>query len=142
MPHLPLCPHLPGCRAVPCLGLQLYKEERKRQEAAVQEVLKSAQVLCSTLTGVLHPSLKVCGGGEGGERPGNQGSGIGRVEPGTWNQFPETWNFEPSRNLEPGPCTHHHFSSYAYCICFRRKVGISVSSSNGVMNALDAKARC
>lgn len=36
---------------------RLGKEERAREEAAVAEVLKSAQVVCATLTGVLHPHL-------------------------------------------------------------------------------------
>ena len=38
---------------------QLSKEERKRQGAAVAEVIKGAQVVASTLTGVLHHSLEV-----------------------------------------------------------------------------------
>jgi len=37
---------------------QLGKEERKRQGAAIQEVIRGAQVIASTLTGVLHHSLE------------------------------------------------------------------------------------
>uniref|UniRef100_A0A7R9YTI7 AAA+ ATPase domain-containing protein n=1 Tax=Chlamydomonas euryale TaxID=1486919 RepID=A0A7R9YTI7_9CHLO len=37
---------------------KLAKEERKRQQAAIVEVLKSAQVVTATLTGALHHSLE------------------------------------------------------------------------------------
>eukprot|EP00878_Enallax_costatus_P011993 GHUV01012521.1.p1 GENE.GHUV01012521.1~~GHUV01012521.1.p1 ORF type:complete len:728 (+),score=288.54 GHUV01012521.1:305-2488(+) len=37
---------------------QLAKEERQRQQKALQEVLDGAQVLCCTLTGALHPQLQ------------------------------------------------------------------------------------
>ena len=37
---------------------QLSKEERKRQSAAIREVIGGAQVIASTLTGVLHHSLE------------------------------------------------------------------------------------
>jgi len=36
----------------------LGKEERRRQERAVSEVLRSARVVCATLTGCLHPRLR------------------------------------------------------------------------------------
>jgi ATP-dependent RNA/DNA helicase IGHMBP2 len=36
----------------------LGKEERKRQERAVREVVRSARVVCATLTGCLHPHLR------------------------------------------------------------------------------------
>ncbi|WIA11524.1 hypothetical protein OEZ85_011635 [Tetradesmus obliquus] len=36
---------------------QLAKEERQRQQKALQEVLDGAQVMCCTLTGALHPQL-------------------------------------------------------------------------------------
>ncbi len=39
---------------------RLAGEERQRQEAAVREVIKGAQVIASTLTGVLHHHLEVC----------------------------------------------------------------------------------
>ncbi|GAX76189.1 hypothetical protein CEUSTIGMA_g3633.t1 [Chlamydomonas eustigma] len=39
---------------------QLSKEERKRQGAAVAEVIRGAQVIASTLTGVLHHTLDSC----------------------------------------------------------------------------------
>lgn len=37
---------------------RLAKEERSRQEAAVKEVVKGAQVIAATLTGLLHPHLE------------------------------------------------------------------------------------
>jgi hypothetical protein len=38
---------------------RLAREERQRQEAAVKEVVAGAQVIASTLTGLLHPNLEV-----------------------------------------------------------------------------------